>query len=162
MKYIIAVFTLFLCAVSCTNNRTEKSIIIQKVKVDLTKTPQEAISATHYTQYVEPSVMSSMPQPEVDEVEVYFICFDQGLSSSQLEQMVHAHGLKLVDPITLCAFNEQYPELANTIPNATQWRDKNDKIHYMSFVEFHGEHKVNAHQDDFGWGAYWFFGCVRK
>ncbi len=138
------------------------NFIIRKVKVNRSRSPQQAIDATGCTQYTENTVVKVMPIGEGEEVDLYLIPFKQQLSVDALEQEVDKAGFVLVDPITLCALNEADPALADTIPNATQWRDKNGKVCYACFGRWDGKRKVHIYRNDNGWGGYWFFGCVRK
>ena len=165
MKYYYAVFAIFFCVVSCKTPSLEPQFVIPEqinVRVNRDQTPIQAINATGFIQSVDPEVVNGMPQPEFDEVEVYLICFNQDLSPSELDQKVCNLGLKLVDPITLCALNEQNPLLADKYPNATQWRDKNDKTRCALFDRWDGKRKVRVHQLDGGWPDGWFFVCFRK
>ena len=165
MKYYYAVFAIFFCVVSCKTPSLEPQFVIPEqinVRVNRDQTPIQAINATGFIQSVDPEVVNGMPQPEFDEVEVYLICFNQDLSPSELDQKVCNLGLKLVDPITLCALNEQNPLLADKYPNATQWRDKNGKACCALFGPRHGKRRVEVYQFDSEWNNYWFFACVRK
>ena len=138
------------------------NFIIRKVKVNRSRSPQQAIDATGCTQYTDNTVVKVMPIGEGEEVDLYLIPFKKKLSVDNLEEAVDKAGFVLIDPITLCALNEADPALADTIPNATQWRDKNGKACCAYFRRWAGERVVNIGRNDIGWHGFWFFGCVRK
>lgn len=137
------------------------NFIIRKVKVDRKRTPKQSLDATGRVQYMNQKVVDEMPKGEGEEVEVYLIPFKKILTESELEQEVEKLGFKLVDPITLCALNEQDPSLTDTTPNGTQWRDRNGTACFVTFDHWPGR-GVGVFQSDSGWGDFWFFGCVRK
>ena len=136
--------------------------IIRKVKVNRSLTPQQAIDATCRTKYLNDEVVREMPMGEGEEVDLYLIPFKKKLAVDDLEKEVDKAGFVLVDPITLCALNEQEPTLADTFPNATQWRDKNGKACCAYFGRWGDGRKVDVYRLDSDWLGSWFFGCVRK
>lgn len=137
-------------------------IRIRKVKVNRNRTPQQAIDATGRTKHLYDEVVREMPMGEGEEVEVYLIFFKKQLSDDTLEQEVDKAGFVLIDPITLNALNEQDPALADTIPNATQWRDKNGKACFACFRYWGGKRRVYVLQYDNDCHIDCFFGCVHK
>lgn len=157
------VFVILFCVVGCTIKPTKPSFLVRDVRVSQTQTPQQALKETGCVQYyIEQKVVDAMPKAEAEEVEVFLICFNKGLSVNQLEQEVDELGFKLVDPITLCELNKQDPALVETITNATQWRDENGRTYYAAFSCWNGKRWVAVRQDAYDWVDNWFFGCVRK
>jgi hypothetical protein len=136
--------------------------IVRKVKVNRTQTPREAINATGRVQYLNDEVVRDMPTGEGEEKEVFLVSFKKTLTPDQLEQEVEKTGFVLADPVTQCALNEQDPSLADSYPNATQWRDKNGKACYALFARWNGKRAVGVDQVGYAWGGDWFFVCFRK
>jgi hypothetical protein len=136
--------------------------IVRKVKVNRTQTPYEAIKATGRTEYLNDEVVKGMPMGEGEEKEVFLVPFKKTLTPDQLDQEVHKAGFVLADPITQCALNQQDPSLADTYPNATQWRNKNGKACCALFYRWNGERRVYVRQYVFVWRDVWFFVCFRK
>lgn len=123
-------------------------IIVRKLKVDRTRTRQQAIHATGRVDYINDEVVGEMPIGEGEEKEVFLIPSNEPRTLDQLEQKFGGKRFALVDPVTLCALNEQDPTLADEYPNATQWRDKNGKVCYALFSIWHGSRGVSVDQGD--------------
>src|SRR5690606_25628549 len=133
-----------------------EGIITRKVKVNRSRTSQEALNATRREQYTKRGVVKEMPQGEGEEIEIYLIPFQRLLSVDQLEKEVDNTDFKLVDPIALAALNETDPELADKYPNGTQWRDKNGKACYAFFGRGSNNlRSVSVGRDDIAWDTYW-------
>lgn len=137
--------------------------IIKLVKnIDRVCTPQEALDATERIQFTTKDAVDLIPHGEGKEIEVYLVPLKKKFAVDELEKEIDKIGFKLIDPITLCALNGTEPELADTIPNATQWRDENNKAYCVYFYNWSGERGVGVCEAEDDWYDHWFFGCVRK
>ncbi len=130
--------------------------------IDRTRTPKQAIMAANFKNYLYDEVVVEMPMGEGQEVEVHLIPFDKKLSVDDLEKEVNKAGFVLIDPITLSTLNEQDPDFARDVPNATQWRDKNGTACRMTFGYSVIGREVCVNQVGYPWADYWYFGCVPK
>ncbi len=80
------------------------SLIIRRVKVDLTRTPEQMLKATGCHQYTDADVVEAMPKGEGGEGDVFFFkprpeAYDQNgwISDDNLEKEFELHGLKPCD-----------------------------------------------------------------
>ncbi|MBP9766085.1 MAG: hypothetical protein KBD12_02575 [Candidatus Pacebacteria bacterium] len=141
--------------------------ITKKVKVNRNRTNKEAVKVTGRVQYLNDTVVAEMPSGSEEEIEIHFIPFKKQISPDNLDLEVDELGFKFVDPVALCAANEQDPDFANEHPNVTQWRDKKGKSCYLIFVCCFGDGRamkidttVGSVDDD--WYEYLLAACVPK
>ena len=146
-------------------------LIIRKVKVDRTRTPQQALDATGRRQYVDPKVVNAMPGrgEMVEEAEVFFFkprpqAYDKNglISDDRLEAEYDFHDFKPADPYAQAAVNEADPNFANDHPNGTHWKDKDGKWCFASFFRWLDEPRVHVYRRDLDWYDCWWFAGVRK
>jgi len=137
--------------------------IVRRVKVNRNRNGQEAIDATGRRQYAEKSVVNAMPQGEGEEVEVIFFNIGRYVTDDELDKEYELRGLEPVDPYSLSAVNEADPAFADKKPNATHWKDSNNKSCYAAFNQWRGDGRnVNVLRHGDGWLGSWWFGGVRK
>jgi hypothetical protein len=140
-----------------------KGTIAKRVEnIDRSRTPYDAIKATGRVLCLNDEVVKDMPMGEGKEKEVFLIPFEKTLTPEGLEQEVDKIGVELADPNTVCALNEQYPELADTYPNATQWRNKNGKACCAIFHDWACEREVTVFQNYAEWSDSLFVVCILK
>lgn len=143
------------------------NLIVRKVKVNRSRSQQEAIEATGRAQYTDRKVVDSMPKGEDEEVEVVFFKPDLSqcngfISDDDLEKEFELRGLKLADPISVAAVNEADPAFADEKPHGTHWKDAKGNWCYAMFDRWVDERRVRVRRYDFGWSDYWWFAGVRK
>lgn len=143
------------------------NMIVRKVPVNRTRTPQVAISATGRKQYTRDTVVAGMPKGEGDEVEVGFFKLDLSkrngcISDDDLEKEFELRGFKPADPYSVAIINEADPAFADEHPNATHWKDSEGKWCFAAFDLWYGDRKVSVYRSDNDWNAYWWFAGVRK
>ncbi len=156
----------------------ESRTSVRRIKVDRTRTPQEALDATGRTQFAEGvagsgrielgerKVVDSMPSCTDAEVElVFFRLYLQSgsISKDDLVREYKRRGLEAADPISVAALNEADPAFAGEMSShCTQWKDADDKWCVIISSVFHGEPRIYVRHDDGNWDdRYWFVG-VRK
>ncbi|MBI2409462.1 hypothetical protein HYV30_00250 [Candidatus Kaiserbacteria bacterium] len=116
-----------------SNPQTINDSIVTRVKVDHSRSSQEALAATGREQYVDDVVVTEMPRGGGREVEVCFFELDHWVNDIELEKEYVRRGLAPVDPFSLAAVNEAYPLFADGHPNATHWQDANGRWCYAKF-----------------------------
>ena len=136
------------------------NIIVRKVKVNRSRSPQEALDATGRVQYTNSKVVGKMPKAEADEVEIVFFKPDLSerngyISDDDLAHEFERHGFKPVDPISLAAADPDFLV-------GTHWKDADGKWNFAAFCRWHGKRKVNVDRNDNDWDGYWWFAGVRK
>ncbi len=131
------------------------SIIIRRVRVDRTRTPQEVIDATGRRQYVDSDVLATMPKGEGEEVDVHFVPTKRFVLVVEVPAFLAQYGLVL-DPRAQAAVNEADPAFANKYPNGTQWGDNC----CLTFDRWVGERSVSCGRDGSGWFDCWFLSGV--
>jgi hypothetical protein len=97
-------------------------IIVRRVKVDRTRTPQQVVDATGRTQYINKDVLGTMPKGEGDEVDVHFVPTKRFVPVSEVPAFLAQYSL-VPDPRAQAAVNEEDPAFADKVPNGTQWGD---------------------------------------
>jgi hypothetical protein len=136
--------------------------ISRTVKVDRSRTAQEALKATGRNLYVNDDVVELMPQGEGDEVEVNLFNVGRYITDDELNKEFYLRGLKPVDPFALAALNEAYPAFADEKPNATHWKDAQGNWCYAIFGRWRGERRVNVNRNAGDWNDNYWFAGVRK
>ena len=138
------------------------SIIVRRVQVDISRTPQQVLDATGRKQYTDSGVVAAMPKGAGGEVEVHFFKLDRYISDNDLEGEYASRGLKPADPCSLAAVNEADPAFADEHPNGTHWKDAKGKWCFATFLRWHGERGLGVDRHDRGWDGSWWFAGVRK
>lgn len=138
------------------------NLIIRFVKVDWSRTPQQALDATGRTQYTNSSVVATMPKGDGKETEVVFFRVGRNISDDDLEKEYESRRLNPADPYSLAAVNEADPAFADEHLNGTHWKDADGKWCFAIFNRWHGERHVVVHRHVDAWNDLWWFGGVRK
>lgn len=155
-------FAVFRRRVEAVSNLT-----VRKVKVNRSRSRQEALEATGRVQYTDREVVDSMPKGEGDEVEVVFFKPDLSnrngyISDDDLEKEFELRGLKPADPVSVAAVNEADPAFADEKPHGTHWKDAKGNWCYATFDRWYGKREVYVNRDDDVWYDGWWFAGVRK
>ncbi|HSX24645.1 MAG TPA: hypothetical protein VLG69_01630 [Candidatus Andersenbacteria bacterium] len=144
------------------------NFIVRHVKVDRSRTPQQAIKATGRVLYLNDSVVETMPKEEGEEADVCFFEPEPSeytrpgfINDDDLQKALERRGL-VHDPIAVAAANEEDPAFADKHPNGTQWKDANGKWCYATFRRWRDERRVDVFRGGNGWGDGWLFAGVRK
>jgi len=156
------VFAVFRRRVEAISN-----LIVRKVKVDRSRSLQQALDATGCVQHTDRRVIDGMPKAAADETEVVFfkphLSERNGyISDDELEKEYALRGLEHADPISLAALNEADPSFAYYKPHCTHWKDAEGKWCYASFNRWNGKRKLGVDRGDGVWHAEWWFAGVRK
>lgn len=143
------------------------NLIVRKVRVDRTRTNQQALEATGRVQYTDCEVVDAMPKTSADEVEVMFFKPDLSersgyISDDDLEKEFELRGLKPADPISVAAVNEADTAFADEKPHGTHWKDAKGNWCCAIFGRWRGERKVFVHRYGSAWIDGWWFAGVRK
>lgn len=131
------------------------NMIVRRVRVDRTRTPQQVVDATDRKQYINADVLATMPQGEGDEVDVYFIPTKRFVPVNEVPAFLAQYGL-VPDPRAQAAVNEADPAFADEHPNGTQWSNNC----YMVFGRWGVERCVSCLRSGSGWSDRWFFSGV--
>jgi hypothetical protein len=124
----------------------------------------EAISATGRKQYLNDSVVASIPQGEGDEAEdMIFFKLGRNINDADLEKEYDLRGLKPADLYALAAVNESDPAFADKHPNGTPWKDADGEWCYAAFLRWYDdERSVSVNRSIGGWVGVWWFAGIRK
>lgn len=144
------------------------NVIVHRVKVDRSRTPQQALDATGRKQYTDPAVVETMPRGEGEEVDLYYFkpgpeaYHDSVISDDQLAKEYSFRGL-VPDPKAQVDDNAANPEFADEHLNGTHWL-LNAKWCYVTFSRWGGGRSVGVGRGDGDdWdGVGWWFAGVRK
>jgi len=144
-------------------------LVVRIVSVNRARSGNEALKATSRTLYVAKDVVDAMPNGEGDQVELVFFkpkpeeYTRPGLmSDDDLDKALALRNLGAADPFSVAAHNEADSAFADERPNATHWKDKDDRWCYAAFDRWNGERLVGVYRCDGGWGDGWWFVGVRK
>lgn len=139
-------------------------IIVRRVKVDRTRTPQAALKATGRNFYGNDSVVETMPRGEGNEVDVHIFKPEVWeytrpgyMSGEDLDKAYARRNLVPADSYSTAAVNEADPAFADERPNATHWKDANGKWCYTAFDRWDDERDVAVRRDGLGWDDFWSF-----
>lgn len=146
----------------CRRVEAKAKEIVRRVKVNRTRSPQEALVATGRRLFVNDDVAKSMPKGVGEEVEVVFFTLDRHVSVSDLEQEYEKRGLKPADICSLAAVNEADPAFADEKPNGTQWKDDKDNYYCAAFNRWRVERAVDVDRHGRDWLGSWWFAGLRK
>jgi len=133
----------------------QSDIIVRRVRVDRTRTPQEVVDATGRTQYVDKNILATMPQGEGDEVDVYFIPTKRFVPAKEVPAFLAQYGL-VPDPRAQAAVNEADSAFADKYPNGSQWVDNC----YLTFYRWRGGRDVRCDRSVSDWLDFWFLSGV--
>ena len=155
--------------VAAVRKRVEaiSGLIVRRVKVNRSRTPQEMLDATGRKQYTDRKVVDAMPKGTGEEAETVFFKLDLSardgwISDDDLGKEYALRGLVPQDPYSLVAVNEADPAFADEHPNATHWKDKDGKWCYATFDRWRGGRGVGVSRSGIRWHAYWSFAGRRK
>lgn len=139
------------------------NLVRRVVKVNRSRTPQEALDATGRRQYTDRKVVDEMPHGEGEEAEVIFFNLGRFVNDAELEKEYKFRGLKPADPYSLATVNEDNFAFADEYPNSTHWKDSGGRWCYAAFHRWSGGGRsVGVRRSDFGWRVYWWFAGARK
>ncbi len=130
-------------------------IIVRRVRVDRSRSPQEVIDATGRNKYFSSEAVATMPQGEGEEVDVYFIPIKRFIPANEVSAFLAQYGL-VSDPRAQAAANEADPAFADKYPNGSQW----DNYCYLAFGRWYGERNVGCYRHGSGWDDRWFLSGV--
>lgn len=137
-------------------------MIVRRVTVDRSRTPQEMLTVTGRKQYVTDNVVASMPKGEGDEVEVFFFKLGRYVNDADLDKEYELRGLKPADPYSQATVNEIDPAFADEHPNGTHWKDSSNKWCFATFRRWVGGRFVYVDQFGDDWDVSWWFAGLRK
>ena len=167
-QLVLGVENLGMMMFSSFRERAEavSNLIVCKVSVKRSHSPQKALDATNRAQYTDRKVVDAMPKGEGDEAEVVFFKPDLSerngfISDDDLEKEFELRGLKPADPISVAAVNEADPTFADEKPHGTHWKDTKGNWCYASFRSWDDKRKVFVGRAN-GWTNRWWFAGVRK
>ncbi len=140
--------------------KVKEEMIVRRIRVDRTLTPQQALSACCHVQYCDDSVVTHMPWGEGEEVELVFFKGGRFLSDAGLEQKYASRGLRPADPYSLAAFNAANPAFADKVPHGTHWQDTSGRWCFAAWHRRFGEREVLVLRRVSGWGAYWWYAGI--
>lgn len=137
-------------------------MIVRRVTVNRTRSPQDAIAATGRNRYVDKDVIAMMPRGDGDESDVIFFKPGRSVSDVDLDKEYALRGLVPADPYALAAVNEADPAFADEHPNGTHWKDADGNWCYAAFNRWDDERDVNVNRNDDDWDDDWWFAGLRK
>src|SRR3989344_1061665 len=129
----------------------QSEIIIRRVRVDRSCSPQEVIDATRRNKYVDDDVVATMPKGEGDEVDVHFVPTKRFVPVKEVSAFLAQYGL-VPDPRAQAAVNEADPAFADKYPNGSQWGDNC----CLAFRRWFGKRDVSCGHCDDDWRDRWF------
>ncbi|OGG54669.1 hypothetical protein A2764_01280 [Candidatus Kaiserbacteria bacterium RIFCSPHIGHO2_01_FULL_55_79] len=142
------------------------NLIVHRVKVDRTRTPQQALDACGRKQYVNSEVVATMPAGKGKNVRLTYFKPDKSayddnglLKPGALDEEYKKHGLK-ADPQAQIDDNAANPNFADKTPNACQWTDKNGNHCYATFYRWNGGPVVFVSRFGLDWDGRWSFAGV--
>jgi hypothetical protein len=138
------------------------SMIIRRVKVDPTRSPEQVIDATNRAKYTDGKVVKSMPRGTGEETDIHFFKVGRFISDNDLEKEYELRGLRPADPESLAKVNEDDPAFADSHPNGTHWKDADGKWCFANFDRWSGKRSVDVVRYDNDWDDYWWFAGVCK
>lgn len=148
-------------------------MIVRRVKVDRSRTPQAMLDATGFEKYADPSAFETMPKGEGNEAEVFFFTLYREVDDKGLEKEYALRGLMPADPYSLAALNEADPTFTDKRPNATHWKDKygwcglsfnkwDDGLRHVS-LQYHNElGGFHIHKPPAKYGCMLWFAGIKK
>ncbi len=135
-----------LVAVVRKHVEASSDLIVRIVSANRARSGNEALKATGRTLYVTKDVVDAMPNGEGDNVELVFFkpkpeeyTRPGFMSDDDLEKALALRNLNAADPFSVAAHNEADPAFADERPNATHWKDGNDRWCYAAFNRWSDE-----------------------
>ncbi|MBI2577323.1 MAG: hypothetical protein HYV77_00565 [Candidatus Wildermuthbacteria bacterium] len=138
------------------------NLIVRRVKVDRTRTPQQVLHATGRKQLTHKIVVEAMPHGEGEETDVYFFLVGRPCSNEEIEVKCAFYGLRLADPYSLAQVNEDDPSFADTHPNDTHWKDAKGEWCDIVFDRWSDGRYVTLYHRIEDWFDYRWVACLRK
>ena len=142
------------------------NLIVHRVKVDRTRTPQQALDACGRKQYGNSEVVATMPAGKGKNVRLTYFKPDKSaydnngwLKPGALDEEYKKRGLK-ADPQAQIDDNAANPNFADKTPNACQWTDKDGNHCCATFIRWRGEPGVGVDRHEGGWRGGWSFAGV--
>jgi hypothetical protein len=145
----------------------DELVILRRVKVDRSRTPQAALAATGQRLMAAPQDVETIPRGKGDTVVIgLFRVLDRyTIQRGDLDMHFKFHGL-IPDPIALAALAEADPAFVDVYTPATQWRGSNGSYYGMSFNKNRGERSIliNEMKDHpaAAWSCRFWFGGRMK
>lgn len=136
-------------------------MIVRRVKVDRSRTPQQILDATGRKQYTNCEVVKNILRGEGEEMDVYFFKIGRWVSPVELEKEYESCGFK-ADPYAQAQVNIDDKVFADQYPNGTHWKDADGRWCFAAFSRWSGERRVYVYRCARGWIGYWWFAGVRK
>jgi hypothetical protein len=145
----------------------QSNLIIRRVKVDCSRSAEEALAATGCRQFTNDNVVAEMPNCQDEEVEVVFLKPDLSakkgwISDDDLEVEFSRRGLRPADPFEAAAVNENDPAFADEHPHGTHWKNAGGQWCFAAFYRWRDEPKLDVYRSGDGWSDDWWFAGVRK
>ncbi len=137
------------------------NMIVRRVTVNRSRSPRNMIAATKRAEYLDNSVVKTMPRNEGDEVDVFFFKVGRDVPVADLAKEYELRGL-VPDHYAQGAVNEVDPAFAAEHPNSTQWQDEDGNFCYLTFFRWDGKRYVDCRRYNAGWRVHWWFAGVRK
>jgi hypothetical protein len=138
------------------------NLIVCKVRVDRSRTPQEVLDATGRVQHTNQSIVDTMPKGEGDEVEVMFFKLGRFVKTEELAREYELRGL-IPDPYAQAQVNEDDPAFADQHFNSCFWDHDGENVSFVSFFRHGGgQREVRIGRGNHGWGGGWWFAGSRK
>ena len=150
--------------VAAVRRRVEltSKMAVRRVRVDRSRTPEQALEATGRRPLTDYRAMNAMPAGEREEVEVVFFNLGRLVSDEELEKQYELRGLRPADPYSLAAVNETDASFADNRPNSTHWLDAKGNWCYAAFSRWKGMRSVELIQSSRDWADFWWFGGLYK
>ena len=142
-------------------------MIIRRVKVNRSESPQEMLDATGRKQHIDRKAVNAMPRGEGEEVDVYFFKPDPSaykdgfITCAEADRQYEMRGFK-PDLYAQGAVNKADPAFADEHPNGSQWKEKDGNYCYATFGRWRGERDVDVDRSVNVWHDNWWFAGVRK
>jgi hypothetical protein len=149
----------------CERAEAVSNLIVRKVRVNRSRSPQEALDATTRVQYTDRKVVDAMSTGEGEEVEVVFFKPDLSerngrISDDDLEKEFELRGLKPADPVSVAAVNEADPAFADEKPHGTHWKDAKGNWCCAAFYRWRDGRDVCVCRYSRDWNDRWWFAGV--
>ena len=136
-------------------------MIVRRVRVNRGGCPSGMLFATRRHLDVDSVVADSMPCGEGDEVEVVLFKVGHPIMDNPLEKEFERHGLLAADPWSLTAVNQADPTLADSIFNATHWKDSDGRWCCIAFHNKHWNRIVTVYQHNGDYNPDMWFAGIR-
>jgi hypothetical protein len=132
-------------------------IVHRGVKVNRGRTPKEAIAATGRKQYVNETVVATMPRGIGEIVDLYYVKRDCFTNDDAWGKYLKTLGLE-PDPYAQAADNEANQSFADDHPNSTHWKNSKGEWCFSAFGLWYEERNMGVDRCGDGWSSRWWFG----